>query len=141
MTSSSKMSFNQVSYATWLLLPSLSSYFSLLFHQRETMQRLVYLPYGNNYETSSNVRLYFFREETILNNNAWPITVNCSFPTAGFTSFLYFLPFEQELVTLIPRFKYTCSLATTAKLSLQVPQVSELLRTSSLKGPESLSKH
>lgn len=73
-------------------------------------------------------------------DNPWPITLNCLFLSDNFTSFLYFLPSEQELVTLIPQFKHTCSLATTAGLSLQVPQVSELLRTSPLKGPESLSE-
>ena len=57
-----------------------------------------------------------------------------------FTSFLYFLSPKQELVILIPQIQHTCSLATTAELSLQVPQVSELSRNSPPKGPESLSE-
>lgn len=62
------------------------------------------------------------------------LTLNSLFPSDDFTSFLYFLPSKQELVILIPQIQHTCSLATTAELSLQVPQVSELFRNSPPKG-------
>lgn len=88
---------------------------SRLLHQRERlfMDWHFYLigPITKHIQTW----FYFFREEIILNDNLWSITLNCLFLSEDFTSFLYLLPSEQDLVTSIPQFKHICSLATTAR--------------------------